>query len=402
MNSKVSEGKASIIVIDSQGDLLRNILRLSSVAEMAERVVLINPNDIENPPALNFFDFGLDRVERYDLREREVLINGAIELYEYIFGALLGAELTQRQGVVFRYIARLMTHVPHATIHTLMDFMEQPETTRPYLKNLDPTTARFFETHFFSNDFNPTRRQILTRLYDVLSERVLNRMFSNERNKVNIFEAMNTGHLILINTAKELLKQNGCEILGRFFIALICQAAQERAAIPDREGRLPTFVYIDEAQDYFDENMGSLLEQARKFQVGLVLAHQHLGQFDRKLHATVMTNTAIKLVGGLSDDDAREFARQMRCQPDFLYGMQKYEKHTEFACFVRNTPRPVRLSVPFGQMEALPRSTAAAQAALLTQNRARYCAGGKEDGSEPDRADIAKDADSPLGHPEML
>src|SRR5687767_5010446 len=49
----------------------------------------------------------------------------------------------------------------------------------------------------------------------------------------------------------------------------------------------------------------SRLEQARKFRVGLILAHQHLAQFERKLQATVMTNTAIKLVGGLSEADAR-------------------------------------------------------------------------------------------------
>ena len=54
---------------------------------------------------------------------------------------------------------------------------------------------------------------------------------------------------MLINTAKDLLKQDGCEIFGRFFIALLVQAVQERAAIPENKRRA-TFVYIDEAQDY--------------------------------------------------------------------------------------------------------------------------------------------------------
>jgi hypothetical protein len=55
-----------------------------------------------------------------------MLVNGAISLYEYVFGALLGAELTARQGVIFRYLARLMMVVPGATIHTLMDFRVVP------------------------------------------------------------------------------------------------------------------------------------------------------------------------------------------------------------------------------------------------------------------------------------
>ena len=125
------EGQGSIVVIDSQGDMIRTILGLAELSQITDRVVLIDPNDIEHPPCLNLFDFGLDRLGRYDPVEREKLINGAIALYEYMFGALLGAELTQRQGVIFRYLARLLMVVPGATIHTLREFMETPEATRP-------------------------------------------------------------------------------------------------------------------------------------------------------------------------------------------------------------------------------------------------------------------------------
>jgi hypothetical protein len=282
---KVADGAGSIIVIDSQGGLIKNLLQLEAVGLMAKRVVLIYPQDIKYPPALNLFDFGLERVGRYNEVEQETLINGAIALYEYVFGALLGAALTQRQGVIFRYLARLLMVVPGATIHNLMDFMEEPESVRPYLSKLDdPITKRFFQTQFFSKAFDDTRHQILTRLFGVLSNRVLARMFTNKRNKVNLFEAMNRGSLILVHTAKDLLKQEGCEILGRFFIALICQAAQERASIM-RDRLTPAFVYIDEAHEYFDASMDNLVNQARKFQVGLTLAHQNLDQFDEKLRA---------------------------------------------------------------------------------------------------------------------
>jgi hypothetical protein len=136
---------------------------------------------------------------------------------------------------------------------------------------------------------------------------------------------MNSGSIILINAAKEHLKQERCAILGRFFIALVCQAAQERAALSVGQ-RKPTFVYIDEAHDYFVDRMRELLNQARKYKVGLILAHQNLDQFDQKLRATVMSSTSIKLVGGLSDKDANVFAREMRCQPEFLHGMRKFER----------------------------------------------------------------------------
>ena len=57
-----------------------------------------------------------------------------------------------------------------------------------------------------------------------------------------------------LKNAKDLLKENGTEIFGRFFIALIAQAAQERAVLP-KSKRLPAYVYVDEASDYFDKNV---------------------------------------------------------------------------------------------------------------------------------------------------
>jgi type IV secretion system coupling TraD/TrwB family protein len=326
----------SLIVIDSQGDMISTITHLAAFSprvekSLADRLVLIDPNDIEHPPCLNLFDFGLDRLERYGAVEREKLLNGAIALYEYMFGALLGAELTERQGVIFRYLGRLLMTIPGATIHTLVQFMEDPEAARPHFEKVEGST-RHFETQFAAPAFKDTRQQILNRLWGILSNAVLERLFSNEHNKINIFEAMNSGKIILINTAKDLLKHDGCAILGHFFIALITQAAQERAAIP-ADKRPATYFYVDEAQDYFDESVGELFNQARKYKLGLIVAHQNLDQLKHELRASILASTAIKLVGGMSAWDATAFAKEMRCDREFLQGMQKRTDHTEFACF---------------------------------------------------------------------
>jgi hypothetical protein len=41
------------------------------------------------------------------------------------------------------------------------------------------------------------------------------------------------------------------------------------------------------------------------------------------MRSTVASSTSIKAVGGLSALDARSFAREMRCEPEFLQGMRK-------------------------------------------------------------------------------
>jgi hypothetical protein len=344
---EIQQGKRTAIIMDSQGDLIRNILWLAELEKLKERFVFINGNDLKFPPALNLFDFGLDRVKHYDELKREQILNGAVSLYEYLFGGLLKSEMTGRQTAVFRYLARLMMVVPGGTMETLMNFMKDPDSVKPYLAKLDPNSVDFFKSHFFSPMFDSTRQQNLTRLYTVRSISALDKMLSSPKNKLDIFTAMNRGSLILVDTAKALLQEEGCEIFGRFIIALIAQATNERAAI-EMGKRTPTFIYIDEAQDYFDDNIKHILSQGRKYQVGLTFAHQNLDQLGSKLRAAVMSNTAIKYAGGLSDDDATRLAKEMQCSPDYILKSKKLSTETQFAAYARNhTSQATTVTVPF-------------------------------------------------------
>jgi hypothetical protein len=393
----VAAGNRSVIIIDSQGGLINDILSLASVGAIADRVVLIDPQVYA--PALNLFDFGVERLSRYNKADQDMLVNRAVELYKYLFGALLGAELTQGQDVIFKALVRLMRVVPDATIDNLLDFLKYPELTRPHIKKMDARAQRFFETEFFDSQYNLRRGEISKRLWGVLLEGDLERMFAAKRNKLDMYAAMHRGSLILINTNKRRLGQEASAIFGRFFIALIGQVTHERE-LGDQSTLRDTFVYIDEAHEYFDARLGSLFEQARKFGVGVVIAHQNLGQFAQDLRETVNTNTAIKLAGGVSERDARALAGEMWCDPKFLLGLQKEErKQTEFACYIKNIAglkRAIPLTVPFGAIGKEPKMTPGRRASLIAENRRRY---GATDDKPPDNP---KDDDSPLGDPELL
>lgn len=372
------EDNRSIVVIDSQGDLIRSISRLSLFApddssRLADRLLIVDPTDVEYPVALNMFDFDRGSMERLPMVDRERLLNATIDLYEYFFGALLGAELTARQGIIFKYIARLLLEVPDATIHTFRELMEDGEPFRPYMEKLPPTARAFFETRFFDRSFSETKKQVLTRLWGVLSNATFDRMFSHPRSKVDMYSALQGGKIVLVNTAKELLGHEGASILGRFFIALIAQAAQRRAAVPQHE-RNPAFVYIDEAADYFDVTVDHLLNQARKYKVGMVLAHQNLDQLSTALRASIFASTSIKYAGGVSSRDATVFASEMRSEREFLESMRKRDRETMFACHVRNvTPQALAVSVPLGVVEREPRMSSGEWQIVQTANRAAYC-----------------------------
>lgn len=373
----VEDGR-SLVVIDSQGDLINKLLRLelfSPDAEnsLADRLVLIDPSDIEFPAALNLFDAHLDRTESYSALDRERVLNGVVELYETFFGAMLGAELTQKQGVIFRYLARLMITIPGATIHTLMQIMEDGAPFKPYMGKLQGSARHFFATEFFAPSFAATKKQILRRLWGVLSTPAFERMFVQRENKLDLYAAMNEGKIILVSTAKDLLKQDGSALLGRFFIAMIAQAALERSVIP-AEKRTPTFVYVDEAQEYFGDDVETILNQARKYRVGLTLAHQTLDQLSPRLRSALHANTSLKFAGGVSAKDARAFADELHTTSDFIESMRRRRDRTEFAVWLKNmTPSAVRLTTPLGYLERQPTSTGDALDGLLERNRQQYC-----------------------------
>ena len=386
----VAAGKRSVVVLDSQGDLIRTIARRGVFAPggpLHDRLVLIDPTDVAYPVCLNLFDIGLERLDAYSLLDRERLTNSILELYDFVLGTLLAAEMTQKQNVIFRYVTRLMLHIPNATIHTLRELMEpkSEERFRDTINRLEGSARRFFETEFPSKEFEQTKKQVLRRLWGILENQTFERMFSHPRSKLDLYRDMNAGKVILINTAKDLLKEQGTEIFGRFFIALIAQAAQERATLAPHE-RMPTIVYIDEAADYFDRNVGIILSQARKYRVGMVLAHQYLGQLEPKLQDAFAANTAIKFAGGVSSKDARALAPMLGCDAALIEAQPKLA----FAASIRGVTKgalPLRFAP--GRLEALPEMSEQEWDTVREAMRERYAVHYTDLASKPEAPEEA-------------
>ncbi len=319
----VKHGDKSVVVIDSQGDFINELLALDFPYE---QIVLIDADDVEHPVSLNLFDVGQDRFADYSALEQEQLRNSIIELYEFVLASLMDTGLTGQQRVIFRYGVRLMLEVPDATLHTFLDLLEEGGKDRyqQYIDRLEEIPRRFFESQFDHNEFRRMRQAVLRRFYIILENAAFERMFRHPKSKLDLFEEMNAGKLILINTSKATLKEEGTKTFGRFFIALIAQAAAERAMI---SRKTPTIVYVDEAHEYLDSNVNVILAQARKQQVGLVMAHQYLDQIrDRDIRSGLEANTSIKLAGNISASDARALANQVNCdardlqdQPTFSF-----------------------------------------------------------------------------------
>jgi hypothetical protein len=371
----VAANQASIVVMESNRDLIKAIedLKVFAPGEPLDgKLVTIDAEDIEWPIALNLFDVGINDTHSYSPAEGEGFRNAVLALYDYIFSALLSAEMTSRQHTLFHFTIEFLLNIPSATIDTLIDLMQPRGLAQfeQYLSKLDSDARRFFELKFNSKEFDRTKEQVVDRLFAVKRIRTLSRMFAAPKSKFDFFTEMGAAKVILINVPQSLLQEDGVEIVGRFFISMILLAAHKRQLLPKHK-RLPCFVYIDECHDFIkrDPKIPVILDQARKLNVALVLAHQRLQQLQPYVLDALYGATAIKFASKVSDSAAHALARDMRTTPEFILEQPPYH----FAAYVRGlTDTALSIGVPATDMNTMPRMTSAEHDAVRKRFRERY------------------------------
>ena len=105
---------------------------------------------------------------------------------------------------------------------------------------------------------------------------------------------MNKGSVVLVNTSKSLLGDEGSTFFGRWFVSLLMRAAYERVTVQNPRR---TILIIDEASDYIDHSFEKILSKLRQFNVGCLLTFQETSQIP--IINSVLQNTSVKIVGGV-------------------------------------------------------------------------------------------------------
>ncbi|HEX5182043.1 MAG TPA: type IV secretion system DNA-binding domain-containing protein [Allosphingosinicella sp.] len=361
----------SIVLIDPHSDLVRKLMR--SPLGAYDKVILFDPRDTAFPIALNPLAVNRERLGKYDEGTREQVTAGVIQTFGYLWNGLTNLTLTGKQDVFFRYVTRLLLTLPevrgeNATILDMLRLMTDAKAYEDVIEALPPIPKDFFRTDFSQKTFDGTKEQVRYRIQAIIENPTMARLFTAAETKVDFFTELNAGSIILVDTAKDFLKE-GSAIFGKLMISLILQAVLERAAIPERQ-RKPTFLMVDEAGSFFSQNIDDLLTEARKYKCGLLLAHQYLDQASGSLRASLAANTGIKFAGGLSAADASVMAREMRTDADFILSQPK--RH--FAGFIRGTT-PQAVSIPIELPQEQDRLSDDAFHLVMERNRARVSLG---------------------------
>lgn len=342
---------AGMVIIDPHHDLVDRIVKAD--LGITDRLILLDPRDIEYPIALNPFALNRERLSSYTPADKEQVITGALQTFLYLFGGLSDLTLTGKQEALFRYCMRLMIALPdtmgrNATILDLIRLMERPEEYAKAIASLTPQQQEFFAKDFVGKTFSDTKEQIRYRLQAILSEPTLSRLLTAPETKVDLFGELNRGSIILVDTAKDFLK-DGSALFGRLVISLAYQAIMERAAIPEGKRR-PAFLIIDEAASYFDKSAEELLTDARKFKVGCLFAHHFAEQATHELRQSFEHNTAIQLTAikvqpltwELSVDRVTRWKLPVKVKPGALASLPKLPPE-RYHAFIEGNRRRVSL-----------------------------------------------------------
>lgn len=294
---------ASVVVMDSQGDLISKIAHLDIFPP--GELILLEPESI----AFNPFEL-----------KGEL----AAELLTYVFSAL-GDAFTPKQETLYRYCIRLLQEVPGATIMSFLELLQRGgiDQYRDYIPKLSRPAQIFFNDAFSApKEYTDTKQEVARRLMLLLESSVFERMFGAAQSKIDLFEALAERKTILMDTNKRLLGAGRSSLMGRFFIALLLLASQQRASMA-KDKRLPVFCYIDEAHEYLqDDKVADILDQARKMRIAMFLANQRLAQIKNPNMLDALGATAIKFVHG--KNDAPAMARFMGTTADEISALPKH------------------------------------------------------------------------------
>jgi hypothetical protein len=343
----VANSKASIVVLDSKGDLIDTIKNLAIFAQggsMYGKLVLIEP-DPDHPLALNPLDLSDGTDANLTPGQRKMLANRSVTLLEYLFATMLDGEagMSGPQSRFFRACMRAILEViPNPTLHTFYDLLINGyEKYEQYISKLEDRSF-FSKEQFYSSTLKATRDSLITRLGLLLDNYAIASMFKSFKTRLNLAREMDSAKVIIINNSKALLEDNGAEFFGRFFLYLLRKAAERRTPGADH---MPVFCYIDEAHNVIkrDENIATIVQECRSKNIGMIFAHQALSQIDNDKVRGALADCAIIFANSAAE--ASQLAPRLNAEtPEML----KQPVGT-FAAYVRDTADnavPLKIRMP--------------------------------------------------------
>jgi hypothetical protein len=285
------------VVIDPHGDLVLDVLdRLP--ATVADRVVLFDPAQ-PNPPTLNPLEGD----------DHDLVVDNLVSIFSSIFVKAWGP----RMDDVMRVSCLTLLRHANVTLQHIPPLLNSAQFRSEMTADLDDPEGLDGFWQWYDQMTPALRSQVigpvLARLRAFLLRDFVKKTMQYPKSSFDMGRVLDGG-VLLVRIPKGVLGEDTSRLLGSLILAKVWQAATARANVP-ADARRDCAVFLDECQNFLTlaSSLDTMLAEARKYRLSMVLAHQDLAQFPRELLAAVSANARNKVYFTCGPEDARILAR---------------------------------------------------------------------------------------------
>ncbi|WP_035609307.1 type IV secretion system DNA-binding domain-containing protein [Haloferula sp. BvORR071] len=292
------EQGAGLAVIDPHGDLIDAIAE-SVPPSRLDDVVLLDPSDEDFPIAFNI-------LSAHTELEKGLLSSDLCSVFRS-FATSWGDQMT---AILSNAILAMLEHPGGNTLADLRRFLVEKPFRKTFLNSVDDTEVVYFWEKQFPLLSGHPEASVVTRLNAFLRPKPIRFMVCQKRGRLDLAKAMDESKILLVRLPIGLMGEENARLFGSLLVAKIHQLVMGRQA-QRADHRRPFWLYVDECHYFMTDSIASILSGARKYGLGLVLAHQGMSQIEdsnRGVADAIATNAHIRTCFRLSDRDAKRLS----------------------------------------------------------------------------------------------
>ncbi len=295
-------------VIDPHGDLIEDVLQYVP-KERVKDVIVFNPADQERPMGLNI-------LEAKTPAEMDMASSQATEIFIKLFGdEIFGPRI---QHYFRNACLTLMEDQEEGA--TLIDvprmFVDEEFMKYKVSKVKNPVVRSFWE-HEYAHTGERERQEMIpyfsSKFGPFITNSIMRNTIGQQKSAFNFRECMDQKKILLVNLSKGKIGDLNTQLLGLVCVARLQMAAMSRVDIPE-EDRHDFFLYVDEFQNFATDSFCSILSEARKYRLALIMAHQYIKQLEKKsdtsIRDAVFGNVGSMMSFKVGADDAEYMAKE--------------------------------------------------------------------------------------------
>lgn len=296
--------------VDPHGDTAERLLAMVP-KERAEDVIYFSPADMDYPLGLNLFEFQTPDQKDFLIQE---VINMLYKLYDPQHQGIMGP----RYEHLFRNAAlTVMADPSGGTFIDIPKLFRDPQYVKEKLQYVtDQNVVEFWQKEMpqsqRSNEFGEVVSWFVSKFGAFLSNEMMRNIIGQSKSAFDLRDIMDNGKILLVNLSKGRTGQLNTQLLGMMFVMKFQAAAMSRANIPEKDRR-DFCLYVDEFQNFSTDSFATILSEARKYHLNLIVANQFTTQLTDEIRDAVFGNvgTIVSFRVG-QDEDAEALAKRYR------------------------------------------------------------------------------------------